>query len=299
MGASYIAAIGSGITIIKRDTLEIIHRFSGIPATHGGVFLDDDTLAVFTGKQRILFFSVMRSQMIWSPPRPRELSPQGDMKCCKIGDTSCLACIAQGKHSLEEHFLLLLDYKSKTVTIQEIPHCFRVVSSIVWTAEQGLSFLTYQANDEGSCCYKVVNARSTDDFFDLYTGCDDRFVDKYSGRHLFFRDYRGEQSSIWLHSLSSAEGSLQVTQDSGIRLKSRMMRGIGPFAKEQVCLPHVLFADNPEQAVLILKGWVGVYQLPISEPVIEMEADGAVCAAVIDEKIFVGCASRIYVQTVR
>ncbi|MEI3094645.1 MAG: hypothetical protein V8T48_12245 [Oscillospiraceae bacterium] len=97
--AEYIAALGYGITSMFISSPEY--------AISTEDFLNGDVLVVFTGEQRLYFFQISEKRLLWECPRPRQLAPMGDMQCCQIPGTDQIACIAAGKQSLEEHFLLL------------------------------------------------------------------------------------------------------------------------------------------------------------------------------------------------
>ena len=91
----YIAVIGCGITILERETFAFVHRFSGIRHVHGGLFPDDDVLAVFTGEQHLYFFQISEKKRLWDCPRPSQLAPTGDMRCCSIPGVNQIICIQQ------------------------------------------------------------------------------------------------------------------------------------------------------------------------------------------------------------
>lgn len=73
----YIAVIGCGITILERATFAFVHRFAGIRHIHGGIFLDDDVLAVFTGEQRLYFFQISEKNSYGSVHAHRNLHQLG------------------------------------------------------------------------------------------------------------------------------------------------------------------------------------------------------------------------------
>ena len=109
----YIATFGSGVTVLKRSTLEEIHHFTGIKYIMGGMFVSEDILVVYTTEQKIFFLQIPEKRIIWACPRHRKISAVGDIRCCLIPGTHKIACIAAGKSSLENYFFMLVDYKNK------------------------------------------------------------------------------------------------------------------------------------------------------------------------------------------
>ena len=142
----------------KRSTFELVHQFTGIRHIHGGFFLNGDVLAVLTGEQRLYFFQISEKRLLWECPRPRQLAPMGDMQCCQIPGTDQIACIAAGKQSLEEHFLLLVNYKKQTSSLHVIPDCRRVILSLVWEKSLGLALLSYEANVSGGLACNIIDS---------------------------------------------------------------------------------------------------------------------------------------------
>ncbi len=293
VGNVYIAAIGSNITILERETMEVVHNFAGISAPRSGVFLGDETLAVFTGEQKILFMDIPKKQITWRCPRFRQLASCGDMKCCRMGDATILACIAQGKSSLNEHFLLLADYKKQTVSIHLIPNCNRVVSGLVWTPELGLTFLSYQAKGDGLLCYSIAKIDSSGNTCELMSFTDHRDIAGYTGRKLFFAEYCNDQSALWMHRFLCESGKYII--DTGIRMNTKIGYITSPFDTGKVYLPKISWIDEKEKLMtLILDNWLGVFHLQDNTVLLQKEIQNLSCSAVIEKHLLVGCSNGLF-----
>jgi len=139
--------LGRGICIYERSTFKLLHRIKGIQCIHGGVFVSQDLLFVYTGYQRFYLISASTGQIIWAPPRHKELDSCGDMKICVDAASNFVLCIAQGKTSLEEHYLLTIDPFHQDCRIDKISNCFRVVRNLAQTHTNGTTFLSLQGSE--------------------------------------------------------------------------------------------------------------------------------------------------------
>ena len=146
---AYIVGLGNGICIYDRSTLQLLHQVTGIRCIHGGSFVSEDMLFVYTGYNRFYLISVSNGQIIWSPPRPKELAPCGDMRICIDVVHNLVLCIARGKTCLEQHYLLTIDPFNQHYTMDEIPNCFRVICNLFQTHSNEITFLSYQSAEKG------------------------------------------------------------------------------------------------------------------------------------------------------
>lgn len=145
---AYIVGLGNGIWIYDRRTFQLLYRVTGIRCIHGGSFVSEDILFVYTGYNRFYLISVSNGQIIWSPPRPKELAPYGDMRICIDVAHNLVLCIARGKTRLEQHYLLTIDPFNQHYTIGEIPNCYRVICNLFHTNSNETTFLSYQSAEE-------------------------------------------------------------------------------------------------------------------------------------------------------
>lgn len=147
---AYIVGLGRSICIYDRNTFQLLHRVTGVHCIHGGTFVSEDLLFVYTGYQRFYLISASNGQIIWAPPRPKELKSCGDMKICIDTVHNMVLCIARGKTCLEQHYLLTIDPFNRHYSIAEIPNCFRVICNLFQAPSNTITFLSYQsAGDHG------------------------------------------------------------------------------------------------------------------------------------------------------
>ncbi len=142
---AYIAGLGSDICIYGRSNFNLLHRIKGVRSIHGGAFISEDILFVYTGENRFYLISASKGQIIWAPPRPKGLATYGDMKVCVDAARNLILCIARGKACLEQHYVLTLDPFKKQCVINEIPNCFRVICNLFQTHSNETTFLSYQS----------------------------------------------------------------------------------------------------------------------------------------------------------
>lgn len=152
---AYIAGLGSGICIYERSTFKLLHRVNGIPCIHGGVFVSWDLLFVYTGQNRFYLISASDGQIVWSPPRHKKLASCGDMRICFNAENNTISCIAEGRNSLEEHYLLIIDPFQQDCCIDIIPNCFRVICNLFQTRANETTFLSYQSTGENGLQWSI------------------------------------------------------------------------------------------------------------------------------------------------
>lgn len=257
----YLATMGNGVTIWMRDTMERIHHFTGMRWIHGGLFVNDDVLMVYTGEQKIYFLGIPEKRILWAIPRPGEFAASGDMRCCSIPDTEKVACIASGKASMDEFFFLLIDWSSREFSFWRVPDCYRVIQSLVWTRRLGLTFLSYQAKgDNVSLVYRIFRATETGAFPLLYDGESPLISQAYSGSFLFLADYGGQEPQMFVCSLEpSAQGERLELGKPRLLPIPTLGRKAGPGSIRRV-LPYVKWVDEESGLLTVCHPmkWIGV-----------------------------------------
>lgn len=295
----YIATIGEGITIWDRGSLGQIHHFSGVKWIHGGIFVNDDILMVYNGEQKLFFFQISQKKLLWTAPRPRELAVSGDLRCCHIPGTKKVACVAQGKKSLEEHFLLVVDWNTRELSIQRIPDCYRVVSNLVWTPDWGLTFLCSQAKgDNATILYRIFRADSNGMFSILYNGESGQSVLAYSGRYLFLADYGKPTPEAYVYPLeqSDAENSLHLGKPMPVRIEPLLTNGL--VGTQRMIFPKICW--NNENAGLLIacsaQKWIGVYDFLNQNMIYEQPNCKVYYGELLDGKLLMGCAPGFFAE---
>lgn len=295
----YIATFGNGVTVWNRATLEPIHHFSGLKWIHGGLFVNDDVLMIYTGEQKLFFFRISEKKLLWAAPRPRELEASGDLRCCHIPGTEKVACVAQGKKSLEEHFLLVVDWNTQELHIQRIPDCYRVVSDFVWTQELGLTFLSWQAKgDDVTILYRIFRVDCSGLFEILYSGESTRTVLAYSGHYLFMADYSGQTPEAVVYPLEQSDG---LKPGKPLPMGIPPLLTDGPAWVRKPALPKICWID--EKAGLLIacarQKWVGIYDFLNEKMIAEQQNDKVLCGKLLDGRLLMGCAPGFSVEPMR
>lgn len=288
----YIATMGNGVTVWNCATLEPVHHFTGVRWIHGGIFVNDDVLMVYTGEQKIFFFQISQKKRLWAVPRPRELDASGDMCCCPIPGTEKVTCVAQGKKSLEEHFLLVVDWKTQELSVQQIPDCYRVVSNFVWTQELGLTFLSWQAKgDNVTMLYRIFRVDNAGSCSILYNGESALSVLAYSGHYLFMADYSGQTPEASAYPLEeSTEGdTLHLGKPLPLRIPPLLTDG--PVGTKRLVLPKICWID--ENAGLLVachsQKWLGVYNFLDEKMIAEQQNSKVLYGKLLDGRLLLGC----------
>ncbi len=298
IGQQYIAALGSGVTILDRQTLKLVHHFDGIRWIHGGIFLSDDILAVYTGEQKVYMLQISKEQIIWACPRPEMLAATGDMRCCAIGDTGKLACIARGRKTLNEHYLLIIDCKNCEIAVRLIDDCHRVVSSLTWTEEMGLTFLSYQADGKNGICYSITKLDDDGNCIVLFANSDHRVISQYSGKHLLFADYTTPVPKIWIHGLEFDSFAMRMKIGPGTELIHDHTIVKNVFTAGKALLPTISWL-SPNSDFLVAhmpygQSWVSVYDLKSHKLLLKETVDNIACGVVVDNRLFIGCMPGLY-----
>lgn len=297
----YIATVGAGVTIRSRTTLELVHHFTGIRWIHGAIFVSNDVLMVFTGEQKIFLFQISQRKLLWAVPRPRELDSTGDMCCCHIFGTEKIACIAQGRKSMDEHFLLLIDWQAQEICIQRISDCYRVVSDLVWTQQFGVTFLSKQAKgDNRTMLFKIHQIANMDTFSILYDGESTQKLMAYSGNYLFMADYSGgtPKASVYPLKESCAKGSLKF--ETSLNLPLSPVQTKGPVGYKRVIFPRICWIDEGTGLLVACNDqeWVGVYDFLNEKMLFEYQNSKVVYGKLLDGRLLMGCAPGFSVEPI-
>ena len=290
----YIATFGSGVTILKRSTLEEIYHFTGIKYIIGGIFINADILAVYTTEQKIYFLQISEKRIIWTCPRHRNLSSAGDIRCCAIPGTQKIACIATGKRSLEEHFLLLVDYENKSVTLKEIPNCNRVVHSLIWSKEFGLSFLSYEARDNGNLIYKITGVSDNGDCTMLCEWECSEIINAYWGDFIFMRNFK-PNLQLRGYKLILSPHTHKIELQRTFLIPFPIFHTHGPVGSEKEYMPSITWVDK-NRGMLIghTSDWLGLYDFINDRLISEYRQSQISCSAIIDKTLLIGCLPGLY-----
>lgn len=282
--------------------MQQIYHFSGMRWIHGGVFVNDDVLMVYTGEQKLYFLSVSKRQNLWAISRPRELAVSGDMRCCHIPGTEKVACIAQGKASMEEHFLLIIDWSSRELSLQRIPDCYRVIQNIVWTKQFGLTFLSYQAKgDDISLAYRIFRLTETGSLHLLYDGESPQISQAYSGNYLFMAECGGQEPQMYVYTLmQSTEGDqLELGEPKQLSIPTFLVTS--PIGGARRVLPNIKWVDEKASLLTICQpmAWIGIYHFQNQKLLVETENSRVVYGKILDNQFLIGCTSGFSIESLQ
>lgn len=288
----YIAALGRGVTILKRDTFEFVHHFTGMRYIHGGLFLNEDVLCVFTGVQQLFFFQISERKLLWACPKHRQLAESGDMRWCQIPGTEKVACVARGKHRLEEHFLLVADYQEQTVKIQEIPDCFRVVHCLTWDKALGMTLLTSQQYEDGISTGKIIQIEKNDKLITLYQWKSQYSPTACTSRHMFHYDIHFPKANILMCELQFSDQLQQFEWSSPLPLPvppTKMGKNWWS-GEEEVCTMFISWIDEDSGLLTAYdKDHICVCDFRNCKMVAEYDIDDTVfCGIVLDGNLLIG-----------
>lgn len=295
----YIATIGKGVTVWNRATLELEYHFTGLRWIHGGVFVNDDVLMVYTGEQKLFFFQVSQKKLLWTVPRPRELASSGDMCCCHILSTEKAACIAQGKKSLEKHILLIVDWNTQEVSMKRIPDCYRVVSNFVWTQQWGLTFLSRQAKgDDRTMLFRIHRVDDTGNFSILYDGESTQSVLTYSGNYLFMADYSSQIPKASVYPLERSTVKDHLMLGKPLQLPIPPLQVKGPVGTNRLVLPQICWIDENTGMLVACNTLkrVGIYDFLNEKTIAEYPNNKVIYGKLLDGRLLMGCASGFSVE---
>lgn len=293
----YIAAFGTGISVFDRTSLELVYHITGLRCIHGGLFADDDTLMVYTGEQKLFFFRISQRRLLWAVPRPREIASSGDMCCCKIYGTDEILCVAQGRKSLEEHFLLAVDHNAEKLSVRKLPDCYRVVSQLVWTAEQGAALLSYQAKGDDRTLLYRIHRINGDACSILYEGESIQQPRFYSGNYLFLADYSVAPPRASAYPLTGRD-YLNLGKPLPVSLPA--MWTSGPVGAEKQVLPRICWVDEAQGLITACdqRDWAGVYDFRNGKMILEAHCAGAAYAELLDGRLLIGTTAGLFAEQV-
>ncbi len=293
----YIVAFGSQVAVLDRKTLKLVRKFGGMRWIHGGVFVDDDTLMVFTGEQKMHFFRISTGEMLWTTPKLAQLGTSGDMRCCKLPDTHKIAAIAAGK-DLDHHYLLIVDHLQKTVSSVPI-NCFWVVETLRHTPALGLHYLTYQAYPTAGCGAGICRiARIEEDgtATTLQEGVTVLNPEYCSDSILFLNEYKDDQQHLkWMFRLEPFTPFAQ----NGTALQSLPLFKIPGYAGERrMSLPSVSWVDEATGLLTAYSSkWAGIVDFKNDKILYDYQScDFVYCAAVVDGRILIGTSGGVVAE---
>lgn len=297
----YIATIGKGVAIWDRGTLEPVYHFTGMRWIHSGIFVNDDVLMVYTGEQKLFFLQISQKKVLWVVPRPRELASYGDIRCCHVPGNNKVFCIAQGKKSLDEHFLLIVDWTSQELSIRRVADCYRVVSCFVWTQKLGLSFLSYQAKgDNETLLYRIFQVDNAGNSSIIYDEESKLHVLAYSGNHLFMGDFSSQMPQANVYPLERSTARDRLKLGKPLRIPLTPLQVNSPFSGNRLVLPQICWID--ENAGLLVAcnqlKWVGVYDFLNEKKIIELHNSTVYYGKLLDSRLLMGCTSGFCVEPI-
>lgn len=259
------------------------------------MFADDDTLMVYTGEQKLFFFRISQRRLLWAVPRPREIAASGDMRCCKIRGTDEILCVAQGKKSLEEQFLLKVDYNGEKMFVRQLPDCYRVVTQLVWTLERGVTFLSYQAKGDGRTLLYRIHRINGDACSILYEGESTQQPRFYSGNYLFLADYSDDPPRASAYPLTGRD-HLNLEKPLPVILPAMWTNG--PVGAKKQVLPRICWVDEVQGVLAACdqQDWAGVYDFQNGEMVLEAHCAGATCAELLDGRLLIGTTAGLFAE---
>lgn len=290
----YLVAFGTGVTVLKRPSLEEVWHITKIKHIISGVFLNDDILAVYTTEQKIYFVRISDKTIVWACPRPSKLSACGDMRCCTVPGTEKLVCIANGKKSLNEHFLVLIDYKEKTTILKEIPDSYRVVHALNWTKNFGLTFLAYEASGNGNLLYKITKISKEGDFLPLCQWESLETINAYLDDFVFM-NHRKAKESTQVYKLTPTLQGVKVVPQLDFKIPFPRFYLKEPIANAKEYFPKIGYF-NMELGFLIghTYDWLGIYDITGNRLIGEYTQPNVACCTVLDNSLFVGCLPGLF-----
>ncbi len=290
--------MGTGVTILERKSLEQIHHFTGMRCIHGGFFVSEDVLLVYTGEQRLYFLQISTKSVLWECRRPRELAVNGDMGCCLIPGTETVACIARGKKSLEEHYFLVADYKTRNLSLRLIPDVYRVALAPVWTEGIGLNFLSFQAKGDGKMLNRITALEQNGDSRCLYEWESEYVVKAYFGKGFFASDYSGVEPRAYILKIRHDLRGGSFTLDAALPISLPVFYMKNPLGGGKYYLPDISMIDGEKELLSAHSDhWMGVYELKEGKLLREYELDYPSCATIIDERLIIGCTPGLMVDS--
>lgn len=289
----YIAAFGEGVTVLKRDTLELVHHFTGMRSIHGGLFVGDDVIFVHTGEQKFYFLSVKDKSVIWNPKRPSQLRNWGGIRAVSIPGTTQVACIGRGKsEDMREHYLVILDVDSHSVALRPIPDCYRVVGQLICSENGVLSFITSMGCD-GLMTYRVISMDLAGNVIACVDWSSREIVDYYCGTYLFARNTRDVKP--YLRYYSRKESGYDFAHGSDLPVPVFRFQG-GPVGSAYDYVPHVnAMDDSGTMVVACASDWIGVIALVSGKLLLEESVPYIYCGKIIDNRLLIGCAKGLHV----
>lgn len=282
------------MTILQRSTLEEIHHFTGIRYIIGGMFINEDVLAVYTTEQKLFFLRISDKSVIWTCSRPKNLSSFGDIRCCSILGTQKIACVAAGKKSMREHFLMLVDFEEKSVSLKEIPDCCRVVHSLTWTEEFGLSFLTSEAKGNEILLYKIFGVSDQGDCTKLCEWESPETVDTYCGNFIFMKCNK-PNLHLKGYKLELSPDTQKITLQNSFLILFPSICSRRLVGAEREYLPSITWMD--EKCGLLIgntSDWLGLYDYINDQMISEYSQRQISCGAVIDNTLLIGCLPGLF-----
>ena len=293
----YIATIGSGVSIWDRKTLELIHHFQGFHCLHGGLFVGDDILMVYTGEQKIFFLKISEKRVEWAVPRPREIRAGGDLRCCLIPGTQTVAYIADARDNFPDKYLLLVDYSARTVSAHLVEGFEGgAVNSLVYTKEAGLTFrASYYKGD------KIYQVDETGKAITVYAKSIRNPWIEYTGHYAFVEHHVRElpEAKVFQLQYDAENNALKAAQPFRIPLTLRLSKEYGTHPRTWD-LPEISWIDEASGLLVTTDRysedcWIGIYDFLNKKKLAEYRNDKVWCATLLDNRLLIGCLSGFYV----
>ena len=289
---AYIVGLGNGICIYDRSTFRLLHQVTGIQCLHGGSFVSEDLLFVYTGHHRFYLISASSGKIIWSPPRPKGLAPCGDMRICIDVAHNLVLCIARGKTYLEQHYLLTVDPFNRNYIMEEIPNCYRVICNLFQTRSNEATFLSYHT-EKGHILWSVRSLRTPGRI--ICPNKSDWIPCFHSERYIILADY-GNRHLMCMDLVREIEFPLTLPQQWSIKKPI-----IHLLTKESIPypLPRVSNISQDEKYLLAYTpDMFFVLDLENNQVLTTYLGEHISCGAILDSMCLIGCKDGIKIHPV-
>ena len=179
--------------------------------------------------------------------------------------------------------------------VRQLPDCYRVVTQLVWTLEQGVTFLSYQAKGDGRTLLYRIHQINGDACSILYEGESTQQPRFYSGNYLFLADCSVAPPRASAYPLTGRD-HLNLGKPLPVTLPA--MWTSGPVGAKKQVLPRICWVDEVQGVLAACdqRDWAGVYDFQNGKMVLEAHCAGATCAELLDGRLLIGTTAGLFAE---